>query len=96
LAADEEAPLVSSGRPAEARQPLTDPYFRTPILADEFKLMAEGEIRYGREPQKNWSLSDIRPGWQDLGRLYKTILREQNTRDFYKLLGAEDPEFDKY
>jgi hypothetical protein len=96
LSPEEEAPLVSSGRPADAREPLTDPYFRSPILMDEFQLMAEGEIRYGREPQKNWGLPDIRPGWQDLGGLYKTLLREQNTRDFYKLLGAEAPAFDQY
>jgi hypothetical protein len=96
LSPTEEAPLVSSARPADARQPLTDPYFRTPILMNEFKLMQDGEIRYGRQPQRNWGLPDIRPGWQELGVLYKKLLREQNTRDFYKLLGAEEPAFDQY
>ncbi len=96
LSPDQEAPLVSTSSANAAREPLKDPYFQTAILPDEPALMTQGEIRYGREPQANWSADDARPGWQELGQLYKKLLREQNTRDFYRLLGAEEPKSDLY
>jgi hypothetical protein len=97
LSPNERAPAVAApagnARMAELAR---DPLFDAAILPDEPSLMRNGEIGYDRSPRQFWDLSDIRPGWQDLGRLYRTMLRERNTRDFHRLLGSEGPRPDQY
>ena len=97
IAPDENAATVSNGSQRNLLQSMArDPLVSKAILPDEAALMRDGEIRYGRVPQKFWSLDDIRPGWQELNRLYRVMLRERNTRDFYRLLGADEPKADTY
>lgn len=75
---------------------LKDSFLGQPILPDEPKFMLQGEIQYHRMRHDFWELSDIKPGWQDLGALYRTMLREHNHEEFYRLMGEIPPPSDRY
>ena len=75
---------------------LNDSFLSKPILPNEPNFMLQGEIQYQRPQKDYWDLRDIKPGWQNLDKLNRTMLREKNSEDFHRLIGETPPPRDRY
>lgn len=89
-----DATALSNSAPVDLG--LQDSFLGQAILPNEPEFILKGEIHYHRAAQAFWSTADIKPGWQDLGTLYRTMLRERNRADFYRLMGEAPPPRDPY
>ncbi len=63
-----------------------DPFLKKPILPPEPRLYLGGEIELSRPPQSYWSIEDLEPFWPSLKQDLQRVLREQNQKDFLRLL----------
>lgn len=95
--ADQTAAGESGSRPLVNQDfGLRDSFISQPILPDEPNFMLQGEIQYQRPQKDYWDMGDIKPGWQNLDKLNRAMLREKNSEDFHRLIGETPPPKDRY